>query len=307
MHLDSAKFNWFVALVLVLGSAVAGCESRNDLSQPPKASLGKPIDTKVTLLPRYPSQPGSPKPQPVIWFEPTDMTTALGPSPLKVGLDRLGLNVDTKDIGTLAQEVSLATWPELALVASTNALVPFAADPNGGKRAYVQLNPTATLPDRWYVLRVAKLPAGFQTPPFSVHHQLADGSLGARFRPGSDPRVWGISFCEKPGAIYAINVFFSERVIAPAGATASLEVRQGGNKLQLAVGQEPPSFGLEAIHLSTEKLDPAATLEFAVLPGITSVDGGTPLKDQTAKTSFSYQTVVAKLQPWGAGCRKFTP
>ncbi|MBI4703616.1 MAG: hypothetical protein HY744_21100 [Deltaproteobacteria bacterium] len=255
--------------------------------------------------PRFPVEP-EPGPAGVrLWLEPMDGSTAVDAHVLRVGLDGGEAGVGGAMLAQLASLVSLRTWPELEPVPA--AVRQRAAGQGDDPRAYVELEPAPALADRWYVLRVGQPPAGAIWPRYAWRHELGGGASGARFRPGSDPKVRQVQLCDEPGST-ALVIDFTERLAKslPAGTFAT--VRQAGTpascESRLMSRPEDPSFG--QLYLRCQKLADHEAVELLIHPQATSMSGRS-VADWAGQAGPGFSFVPAELPSWGKGCRAFRP
>jgi hypothetical protein len=236
------------AWILVL--MMAGCSSA-------ATEQGNPVDAGAQgSAPPPGSSGGSPLPQAQVSFDPSDGTTAVGPRPLVVSVYEMGFNADEAVLRDLAGRVSLRTWPE-------GTAVPADATINAGNKT-VSLTPTAAHQDRWYLLAASSLP-----DRLVFWSRLPDGTIGARFRPGSHPRVSHVQFCEKEGAGMKLVVNFSEPMVARPSAAGVVSLEIEGKAAPCAL-YDPREDGL---YFTCDGLRPTATVKVAVSDGLPSKTG----------------------------------
>ena len=143
-------------------------------------------------------------PPAVLWFDPADGETARHEMDIVVTADG---NLSDAAFADLAKRLFLKTWPERTPVAATTVI-----NPAGGGEREARLTATDALDDRWYVAGIDALP-----PHVVPQTRMPDGAVGARFRPGSHPRIRQISFCKKQDpAATALLIDFSEPITASA-------------------------------------------------------------------------------------------
>jgi hypothetical protein len=174
---------------------------------------------------RFPPGASTPlRPAPMIQIQPSDLTTSIDKSPLRIGVDNLGTPVGPAILQAVAREARLYEWPEMNEVqfSVTTHDVTQTHAPSGyksGEFAYVEITPASALADRWYAITLSSLPSGVTLPRYAQHETLPGGAIGARFSPGSHPTVSAIRVCEKAGGQKVVMTDLSERVTVDANAS----------------------------------------------------------------------------------------
>jgi hypothetical protein len=178
-----------------------------------------------------------------------------------------------------------------------------------------------------------KLPKGLALPAYSTY-AFADGSVGARFAIGSDPRLTGIRVCHHRAdplfgsERYSTIVEFSERIAAQAVRDGRIEVTSSGAACPLEpVGQN--AVPVEQSEVRQAVSDTVDSARFActraddlsvMVYGMPGVDGPTehtgvkismrrtaaPEMD-TGQPSVKYALHYAQMADWGDGCKVFRP
>lgn len=256
------------------------------------------------------SAEGSFLPAPTVWFEPTDLTSSVADSPLRLGIDNYGITVDPGLLDALAKQTSLRTWPELKPIDVTVMQQP--PDANGDKRAYVILEPKEPLADRWYVMHVAALPEGLKWPAYPALRKLSDGAAVSRFRPGSDPVFESVLVCKKDDAQALISVF-SEKVKAQHPFEQVIHLVVDG-KSDICSSVDDFENGSSSPYFRCIGASDEASVRFSFASELTSLEGE-PLRvldDRTGTVAdyipgASYTFTISDLPEWGTGCRVFWP
>jgi hypothetical protein len=219
-------------------------------------------------------------------FTPPDGTTAWQASPLLSFQDGAGI-IDAATLADLAGRVALQTWPEgIAQPIATDT--PMGPSPT---EKVVRVTPQNPLEDRWYVVEMSSLPSNV-----SFYSPLTDGTVGARFRPDSFPRVAHIQFCGKAPPGMKLVVIFSESVAlaSPADETVSLQI--AGTPSTCASYDTAP----DTLYFACDDLKDTDSVTVAVGPGVAATTGaGIPLAPQ------SWTIAISEL-PAGS-CRDFAP
>jgi hypothetical protein len=243
-------------------------------------------------FPRY-APPGPVEPVPQAFLEPMDMSSNVGQSPIQMTLHvSQGGRVSDELLAELPDQLSLVEWPEMTAVAVVKRT---ARAPEGAAvAASVAVIPARPLADRWYALRVARLPAGLSWPTFAPHRSLGEGAI-TRFRVGSDPQVASVRICAKDGAS-ALIVDFSERL--ELADPKQVVVTYGDRSLPACEDWEPiGASGATSLVRRCVELDERRPLRVAIDHGALR-SGALPRPVQMA---------VAEMPPWGDGCRIFRP
>ena len=183
-----------------------------------------------------------------------DMMTSIGASPIEVTIEPRGTVVDDSFLKSVKNSIALSTWPEMASVAFDVTIKdetsPAQLD-NGAQvmpRAVLQVAPAKPLDDRWYVV---SLDPGDLVEVRSVQGQtkLANGSIGCRFRIGSEPALWGVRFAGKAPDEIVVMVDFSERV--SSATLRQISIAQANNPNAICELMEPTVS--QAVDLPTAK------------------------------------------------------
>ncbi len=266
--------------------------------------------------PAFPSESGSPlRPGPTIQFQPSDLTSAIEKSPLRVGVDNLGAPIGIELLNALAAAIHLYEWPEMREVKFSFTV----NDVTGGTRAadgypktdqaYVEIIPAAPLDDRWYAMTVSSLPTGISAPRLAWHETLPDGTLGVRFSPGSHPTLAAVRVCDKGDGNTVVLADFSERVSSGGAGSRAF----GLGLANLAGGPEPTCVfdaasglgGGARFHRATCKglaLD-KVPIKISVEANLASVSGRSLESPGQGPRGIDQVISSANLRNWGSGCR----
>ena len=224
---------------------------------------------------------GGPPIQLVLRIVPADGTTRVGAAIPVVAISGIFTHdgLADPDVAQVVGGLSLVTYPEGAKVDATIVAVK-ATD--AGQNVNLEVRPAAPLTDRWYALRLHAVPARMGLNYYShKYRKLADGSLEARFRVGSEPSLLAIEFCAKGGTETVIS--FSEPVRAALPAPPFSLVYDDGSpaphcdfSFALPPGGVDPDRRLNPVDsfqgLCTD-LDSTKKARFIVGAGMTTVDG----------------------------------
>ncbi|MBI4704719.1 MAG: hypothetical protein HY744_26755 [Deltaproteobacteria bacterium] len=322
-----SRATWLVAIAVCAGSAA--CTA--DPAAAPAGALPSPPDNtrpgqppgrdgsqRPSLPPERPAAGGeagapergggAPLPSVEAWSPWRAVSSAVGSALPRLNLDNDGKSVDAATVAALAQSLKIRTWPALAPVPAAAASAA-ASEPHVD--AYLEALPAAPLADVWHVVSVL-LPPGVtwsDTQGGVWYYALPDGSSGARFRPGSDPKVTRIAVCEKgKGLSHLVGVNLSEKVSASVPMAATVSVKQAGVPLECIDYDQPwGSEGVGVIGVYCTGLVVAAETEVIVDAAATS-SAGKPVTDWNGATSPSFKFTPAAL-PAGAetGCVIYDP
>lgn len=219
-------------------------------------------------------------------FTPPDGTTAWQASPLLSFQDGAGI-IDAATLADLAGRVALQTWPEgIAQPIATDA--PTGLSPT---EKVVRVTPQNPLEDRWYIVEMSSLPSNI-----SFYSPLADGTVGARFRPDSYPRVAHIQFCGKDPPGMKLLIVFSENVTLanPVVETVSLQI--AGTPSTCTPYEETT----DTLYFSCDELTETDSVTVTVGAGVAATAGtGIQLAPQ------SWPIDISQLPP--GSCRDFAP
>jgi hypothetical protein len=233
-----------------------------------------------------------PAPVVTLAIEPGDGATAWGGRDMVVTVTDTGRLLNPEGRADLPNHFYVHTWPEGTPVPITTDEV---ASPNEAQWA-IRVTPALTLDDRWYVVGASDL-----SPRILSNVKLPDGTIGARFAPGSHPRVANVQFCEgapkgDEGTAPSMKLVlgFSEPVTPPADPLAAIAVAAGGQPVRCE------SYGADAgaLYFTCEGLSLATPVTLSVADGIATPAG-------VALEAASWSIDLAKL-PAGS-CRTFAP
>jgi hypothetical protein len=222
----------------------------------------------------------------VVTLNPADGTTAAAGMDLALVFTDPGSVLDAAAIERVRSAVVLATWPEKAQVPATVT----ATGTGGPAGATIRVTPGGALSDRWYLLSASAIPTN--VVPSAL---LADGSVGVRFRPTSQPRVRTLQICDKEGAGAKLLLTFSEPITytAPTAGLIGLAIDDVTSSCDVYQAMEG------ALYLTCAQLTATSHATISVGAGLQGASG-VPLQP----TSFDVN--VASLTPQ-SGCRVFTP
>jgi hypothetical protein len=174
--------------------------------------------------------------------------------------------------------------------------------------AKVFVRPSSALADdKWYALRLQKVPFGLSLPKYAQFQTLPDGSPGIRFSPGSHARPAAIRVCDKGGGETVVMLDWSERVLAASDAkTAGLAETTSGSSCPIdPMGLQGPSTK-EYRFLCQGLPAQGATLALDLDAAIKSASGGT-IEAQAAAGHIRQQVSVDTMTVYGQGCRIVRP
>jgi len=213
---------------------------------------------------------------PHLRFEPPDLTSSIGTTPLRVVIDeQKGYKGVTRllppgGLATVASLVSLHTYPGDAVVPTTLQLKQ-AQEIEGelvGETS-ITLVPAQPLSPQWYALVVSPAVAQlvFVDPIMMTPwaKKLPDGRLIARFHPSVQPVVRVVQVGMKTAKV---GITFSERVVSTKKLEDQFTITQGGKPLC------QPGYPVEGSYLtyvySCPTLDPSLLLTVTIADGIYS-------------------------------------
>jgi hypothetical protein len=246
------------------------------------------------------------RPQPEVHFQPLDLTSDTGDTPLRVEIETFGVPFAKSAIDDVVGQVGLATYPEMQPVSFDTKVVDETGDsygPNGGerrKRIFIDVTPQGRLADRWYSLTLARIPTTVKMPKHSMHHAIAGGGVGARFSRGSDPTISSVRVCQKEGGRQAVLVDFSERISTEPVVLGQLRLMGASNcKLENSGASSTETVAYTCAQLGgaqdvTVEADGLRAARSGKLTGSRGLTAAT-----ASKVSFRWETLGA----WDEGCR----
>jgi hypothetical protein len=235
-------------------------------------------------------------------LSPGDLWTNRGDAPIRARIED-ERPIATEALERLAARLSVRTWPEMEEVPCTVVTSPMGADPPDDPYPFVELRPVSPLEARWYVFRADGLPADFSWVVYPGALPLADGTLGARFRPDSFPLLMDLHVCSAEGLRTRIGLDFSERVTADVPAADLVEVRNGSAEPAVCIVDEPPEVAVNC----TGGLDVELSIEVSVAVGFRS-EGGIPVRTLGSEGPWTFVLDWAALPCWGGVyCRIYRP
>ena len=150
-----------------------------------------------------------------LWIEPGDGATHTGDTALRLGVRGVDRARGAAALRAIANGIRLETWPERAPVAATVTLDDARGEVDPAGEASATVVPAQPLADRWYVLSAASDGVALRGVEGAPLTALGGGSLGARFRVGSEPRATAVRVCDEAGVTRAW-LDLSEAVADPA-------------------------------------------------------------------------------------------
>jgi hypothetical protein len=233
-----------------------------------------------------------------VWFMPNDNSTMVATSPLGLGIEGPATEVPTDLVASVAAAVSIVTYPELTPVDTHAEVAQARAQEGAPARATVTLEPTSPLTDRWYAVRLPTMGSNLHMAAFQPHRRMPDGSVVARFRPGSEPVISGVRICGPRSGSYRVLVDTSEQIAATDRLVDSIRLLQGGRPVACrAVPSFEPYANGHSLIVDCDGFDPDRPFDVAVRDDLLSMDGSRRLRGANL-TSKS----VRSLQPFNTGC-----
>jgi virulence-associated protein VagC len=258
------------------------------------------FDSQEPLAPA-PSAPGqgepnestpkaTPTPRIEYRFEPWDMMTAVGDSPIRLIVAGIGgASATDEQLSALSAAVRLRSWPELAELPA-KVTVQTSRKPNVVR---LVVEPAAKLTDRWYALAVTKTPEGIAPAEDPANAFVApDGTRVARFRIGSEPLL--VSLRESAAVHetnkYVVSFDFSERVKLSGGTGKGLALTAPGGDTSGCVPDKDTGDSFRILRVTCPKklLVPGARLSLA-REGLRSMAG---LALRGVQTEFGGDQIV---------------
>jgi hypothetical protein len=240
-------------LLLVAAVVVGGCQTKpaDSVRDGMLASLGKngreqtqtPHPSDLAQKRFEPARAGAPLAmQPLAALQPMDLMTSIGDTPIEITIVPRGTTVNDGFLNGVKNRIALATWPEMSAVgfdvSISNETSPKQLD-NGADvapRAILRVRPAKPLDDRWYVVSLNASDL-VEVPSIQAQMRLANGAVGSRFRPGSEPALWGVRFAGKGPDEIVVMVDFSERL--PSATLRQISLAQMGSTGSLCELMEP--------------------------------------------------------------------
>lgn len=293
-----------VALIASATFVVACNSDRPDGGQAAASGSGSVPATKEVAPLRHPMEFVG-KQRALLGLQPLDLSTSTGSAPPAIQIASEGLVMTAAMAEEIAAAATIRTWPELGEIeVSKQITMPSPGDRN----LVITLAPKTTLPDRWYVVRLEKVPSWLSLPRFPAFSTVG-GIATARFRPGREAKFMGAQVCRKSDDRYTVTAYYSERVNVTADKKP-LDVHEGPSLLPAScvyVADEPYGSAIGP------KVAPAGT---TVLTMVCS--GATPPKKLSVDTSgvsaldgraVALHAVLDadKLEPWGPDCGFLRP
>ncbi|MFZ4580336.1 MAG: Hint domain-containing protein [Myxococcota bacterium] len=228
-------------------------------------------------------------PRPYLMFSLPDLSSALGDRPPLLLLYETAGKTPTLAVPT--DVAAIVTWPELELVPTTAHSVPAAAT----EPAYLQLQPTTPLENRWYAMVVGRVPTGWTLAVDSVVDPLPDGTRAVRFRPDSHPTIRWLMVCNAPNYM-RVEASVSEVL----GATAiPFVITQDGETVECRLSE--PDGPWLVIRVTCNKWDVARPVTIAMDPGLVGPTG-LPVTNLGGTEPFATTLVTQPLEKPPVGC-----
>lgn len=301
--------------VALLGSHLLSCRSADKIVAPPSTSTptggtsspgGRTAGTTTGTSGAIPQGAVSANRLARLYFQPIDVTSDVSRTPVQLIFDNFQNIVPADVVQKLAELASLVTYPEQEAVATTAQVTEGTEqDPRG----YLTLVPVSPLSERWYALRVAKLPEGIETPVKTFLVQ-PDGTLVSRFRLGSQPVLRSISYCQRSTDVVSIFFNFSETVVAASGSRSDfMKVQQATTGARCELSSEP---SINRFDCSGLRMDQEA--KAIIVTGLSS-PAGIPvatfasgrLTAPLVAQPLEFRAVPNSLEAGSGGCRNLFP
>ena len=252
------------------------------------------------------SGPGLIPPKPTLNFLPPDLWTSVdaGTAGLQVTSDLE--KVTDKQKTVLTSYFSLRSWPDLSEISAATSIDSTMEKGSLADRFDVDIMPSTPLVEGWYFLSLLEVPQGFDLHPSQSLHEASDGSIGTRFRIGSEPLLLGIAVCPKEAEKSRVYFHFSELIKVTKAMDMIITLSQTDGSFQ---GCDPSSGspgGDYERYFDCVGLDMTSPLTIIVGEGIQSMTG-VPMKDLTGKTAFTYLFTPASLSEYLSGCGFYRP
>jgi hypothetical protein len=226
-----------------------------------------------------------PEPFVILSAVPADGSTAWGGRDITVVVEDPGHLVTEQARADLGEHVFIHTWPDDTAVPVSTENVPGPTDWQWG----IRVTPAVSLDDHWYVVGASELPGRAL-----LKAKLPDGTFGARFRPGSHPRVASLQLCDDPPDGVKVIVTFSEPVSAAGNAADLVSVALDGRSTRCtSTGVDPGVLTFACAERAS-----GASGNVSLAAGLASFDG-VPLE------AGSWPIQVTQL-PHG-GCQAVAP
>lgn len=246
-------------------------------------------------------------PLPMLEIEPADLTSMAASVSLRVTLQRGSGRAPRVLLGEIAAQVrlvDLANGSSMPITTEIHEAEDRAHSEIGYPTsipAYVAVKSSAVLePERWYDLRVAKLPDGVAAAKLGLR-QLEDGGVSARFSPGSHPTLVSAQRCVREDGTSSVHLNFSESVKSDVGIREKvlLESEEGvGCQLSL-----PPSGIARTLHFNCAGgINARGRFRIWVGQAVESPSGGTLEIPQRGRGDFSTRVSEETWKPYDQGC-----
>jgi hypothetical protein len=325
------RLQLFLCSVFLL-AGVEGCGCSGTLqeqpSSEPRAVRGPPKPAALDSPPppaqlaRTAAAPV--KPQPMLWLQPGDLSTAVGDTPIRAWIDNLGAPVGAEVLRDVASRLELRQYPSLLsvpfeVVTYDPPVVTAPPDPTtkgvdvqrqdpGERRAYVELRPLTPLTDSWYVVALKSKPESVGLAPWSAPKPPV-GTYAARFARGSAPVLSRLLLCNKGDRLRGIFEF-SENIQTPVGRVEShvrIENPRTGAACAHASSGPVPNTSMKWVDQDCTGFSPTETLRIIINPGLTSTQGRPVTMLGGGTSSLRQDVVLHQLPDSEQGCKVWRP
>lgn len=275
---------WNQALgVLVMGVLSSSC-AKSSSEQAPSPG---PVATSVRFLP-------SPPPRaPVLWLQPTDLTTLVAGTPIEIVIDSDGRPLTDDEFASIETKVQFVRQDGLTPIGFTTQRInptPVVTPQDTSKgdpvaprvdtssaqpeRAYLRLLPQGALVGGWNVLALSDAPPGMRVAP-NVAPSPPLGKFASRFNVDSSPVIQRVQFCDKGGGAFTADVVFSENVSFASSVGSLLRIDQPSIGKQCTVSSAGPQApdSVVSIQLSCAGFSNSAPWRIWVASGIRGSTG----------------------------------
>lgn len=151
---------------------------------------------------------GAPIPTPLLSFEPADLTSEVGDTPLMLVVSRVGPDIPDELASGLIKGVSLQSVSDQRAVPIEVTLTPVEEGSRRNPR-YLVVRPTEKLGAEWYEMRVVLSDESIRPHPLV---QFEDGVAKSLFHPEEFPVARAVRMCLEQNGAWWLEVRFSELV-----------------------------------------------------------------------------------------------
>ena len=259
-----------------------------------------------------------PESGPVLSFEPPDLSTSTGQTPIRAFIANNGRPVDSAVLAELVAAVELRRAPEMAVVPVKAEIVrnpePNAVHKDGPlngqplpnampaelDRTIVELQPLTPLTDSWHVVSLSRRPSGLQLGGVSSSPPVS-GVYSVRFHTGTSPTLSQVLFCPKSDGSVKATFYFSENVSGSVKFDDAIGLRQTGASCSVTESGPDPSR-VWWIEQTCKGLDSNAELHVFANSGIKS-RGGQPLRAFAGQDMVEAGARLSELPEGEPGCK----